>query len=344
MDARTTPTPSKPSPSSQLDALETTPQDGAPPWLLGTGPLPAILLPAADPPATDTDVLFRHSGWAPRRRCVSQALASLDGAAHRAARFDSCGSHAWVLRSLEDPGRYRIACNTCRDRFCSPCANSRARRVANAVGIYAVDRELRLVTLTLRQSGSTLKQDIDRLYSSFASLRRRKEWSESQRGGVYFCEIKRRSTDEGWHTHLHVLTEGVWLDKNWLSRAWRKITGDSFIVDIRPCFNPSLAARYVAKYASKGVHGSFYHDPLALREALLAIKGRRLVGKYGSWSELDFGTTEAAEEWEPVDSLRRLILRSESGEELAATILEILGRSEPTCSGRSPPPSPGESF
>lgn len=293
----------------------------------------------------DPGVLFRHSGWSVLRRCVDDALANLSDSAGRLARFRDCGSHAWVMQSVDDKARYRVACNKCRDRFCTPCARDRARRVANSVAAFAGKRELRLITLTLRQSAKTLQHDIDRLYRSFAVLRRRRGWSQSQRGGVYFCEIKRRRGDDGWHVHLHSLCEGVWLDKKWLSKTWLAITGDSFIVDIRACRSSADAARYVTKYASKGVHGSCYHDPLVLHEAIMSVRGRRLVGKFGSWSVLDLKTEVETGDWLPVDSLSRLLQRSISGEAFACQVLAFLRSQSCQDTERGPPEAqPQSSF
>ncbi len=225
-----------------------------------------------------------------------------------------------------------------------PCANDRARHVANAVSEFAKDRELRLITLTLRKTDRTLKEDIDRLYRSFSKLRRKKGWSETQSGGVYFCEIKRRRGDDGWHTHLHALSEGVWLDKKWLSKTWHEITGDSFVVDIRACKSAKDAARYVAKYASKGIHGTCYYDRELLKGAIMAIKGRRLVSKFGTWSELDLKADEAIGDWLPIDSLERLLHRRIDGDESAKRILDLLRSSPCQATERSPPPDPGPSL
>ena len=169
-----------------------------------------------------------------------------------------------------------------------------------------------------------MKQDIDRLSAAFVKLRRRAVWKATQPGGIYFIEIKRRRGDAGWHTHLHVLSQGAWLSKSWLSHAWNEVTGDSYIVDIRLCDSGARAAQYVAKYAGKGVHGSCYLEPEVLREAMLALKGRRLVGKWGTWRELELDAEEPEGEWSGVDTLARLIQRSERGELLAASILQSL--------------------
>ena len=252
----------------------------------------------------------------------------MDDAENRTIRFENCGDHAWVLESDSEPGVYRVSCDKCKDRFCDPCSAERARHIARCVGEFARDRTVRLVTLTLRQSKRTLKQDIDRLYAAFVKLRRRAAWKQTQNGGMYFVEIKRRRGDDGWHTHLHVLTEGTWLSKSWLSHAWNDLTGDSYIVDIRLCESGERAAQYVAKYAGKGVHGSCYHEPNVLREAMLAIKGRRLVGKWGTWNDLDLDRDTPDGEWSGVDTLARLIERSERGDVEAATILQSLAGSE----------------
>ena len=300
--------------------------------------------PPWDADEVDPGVDFRHSGWQDRRRCVLDALTAMDGAVRRRERFFSCGSHAWVMQSVDDPAHFRLACNKCRDRFCSPCANDRARQVADCLSLYAKGKELRLLTLTLRQSDLSLRDDLNRLFRSFATLRRKKQWRESQRGGVYFCEIKRRRADDGWHTHLHVLTEGVWIDRKWLSKTWLEITGDSYVVHIVPCRTAEDAARYVAKYASKGVHGSCYHNPEILRDAMVAIRGRRLLSKFGTWNDLNLKQDVAAGEWLPIDSLSRLLLRSTAGDAFATKVLTCLRSVTCTERERSPPVDAGPSL
>lgn len=307
-----------PSALPQLDSLETSLHEPD-----GFDPLGAEALP------DDAGIAFRHSGWNPRRRRVQQALEGMTDAENRLARFNDCGSHAWVLESTNDPGSYRVSCNKCHDRFCHPCATDRARHIAACVGEFAAGRDIRFITLTLRFSNRTIQQDVDRLYTAFVKLRRRVRWKRTQLGGIYFIEIKRRGDDDGWHVHLHVLSEGEWLCKHWLSETWHEVTGDSFIVDIRECKSREHAAQYAAKYAGKGVHGHCYHDPAVLRQAMIAIQGRRLVGKWGTWSELNLDHETPDGEWEGVDTLAHLIERSERGDLEAATILQSLLGVEP---------------
>lgn len=323
--------------SSPLVALETTLHTDPPPWVLGTDPSPYARSPISDPTEPDPDVEFRHSGWRPMRRAVIACLESMEQAEGRLARFLDCGSHAWVMRSPEQPPTYRITCNRCRDRFCTPCAMSRARGVANAVALFSRGLWMRMFTLTLRDTGATMKQDIDRLYRCFAKLRRRKLWWSTQKGGVYMCEIKRRGSSQGWHVHIHAICEGVWMEVRDLATAWHEITGDSFIVHIGEVKDEKHAAYYVSKYAGKGVHGHCYTEPMLLREAMMAIKGRRLIGKFGTWSKLDLKVEAELGDWLPVDSLRRLLLRSNDGDVVATAILDALRRTTCQDTARSPP-------
>ena len=305
-------------PSVQLDALETTVQPTKRSRLLGEDGLPV-----------DPGVSFRHSGWAPRRKCVTEAMAGIEDSEQRQARFDGCGSHAWILESVDDPGHYKVACNRCRDRFCLPCSRDRSRHIASVVGEFACDREVRMITLTIRQSDRDLRSDVDHLFASFTKLRRRKIWTRGQQGGIYFLEVKRRKSSAGWHTHMHVLTEGFWIDRKELSKAWLTVTGDSMIVDIRLCETTNEAARYAAKYAGKAVHGNCYHDATLLRTAMIAVKGRRYVGKFGTWKDLDLDSETDDGEWRPVDSLERLLRRIDDGDATAAAVLNALMENAP---------------
>lgn len=313
-------------PSYRLVALETTQQDNERSSPMGT-----------DQATDDAGVIFRHTSWAGSRRCVIAALESDPAWQSRLERFRSCGRNGWVMRSLEDPDRYRVKCDKCKDRFCQPCTTERARRVGTAVRAFATGRDVRFITLTLRQSDRTLTEDVDRLYAGFVKLRRRAQWRKTQKGGIALMEIKRRRGDDGWNVHLHMLSEGHHLAKSVLSKLWLEITGDSFIVKIQWCHDVEGAAFYATKYAGKGIHGSCYHDADVLRDAMVAIKGRRLIAKWGTWRELDLNDNDTTETWVPVDSLNRLARRRQAGDPVARAILERLFGARTCDTARSPP-------
>lgn len=289
-------------------------------------------------PVTDIEVSFRHSGWQDRRSRVLASLARIDPDSSRHSRFASCGSHAWVLQSVTDPDVYRVACNKCRDRLCIPCARARGRRVAARVAELSQDREIRFITLTLRINWEPLSDQVTRLMRCFARLRRRVLWKSTQTGGVAFLELKRRPHNHTWHPHVHIITEGVFIEKRDLSKAWHEITGDSFIVDVRECKSSGHAAYYAAKYSGKAVHNGVENDPEMLDEAVLALKGRRLFTCFGTWSLPLDDDTVCPDEWRTVATLRTVLERSLGGDLAYRAILDLLtGAIKCNTEPRSPP-------
>lgn len=210
--------------------------------------------------------------------------------------------------------------------------------MASRVAELSKDRKIRLVTLTLRINDAPLSDQLTRLNKCYARLRRRKLWTLSQTGGIAFVEVKRRPHNHTWHAHLHVLTDGSYMPKSSLSQAWFEITGDSMIVDIKLCKSGVDAARYVAKYASKGVHGGVENDPEMLDEAITALKGRRLYACFGSWSLPDASDDLPADEWRTVATLRSVLQRSLGGDPASRRIINLLtGATACNTEPRSPP-------
>ncbi|KKM62827.1 hypothetical protein LCGC14_1517790, partial [marine sediment metagenome] len=107
--------------------------------------------------------------------------------------------------------------------------------MAARVAELSADREVRFITLTLRINWEPLGDQVTRLMRCFARLRRRVLWKSTQFGGVAFLELKRRPHNHTWHPHVHIISEGLWIEKRDLSKAWLEITGDSFIVKVKPC-------------------------------------------------------------------------------------------------------------
>jgi hypothetical protein len=100
-------------------------------------------------------------------------------------------------------------------------------------------------------------------------------------GGVHSIEVKRGKNSGLWHPHSHM----IWLcyempDQRKLSDEWRHLTGDSFIVDVRPFHDQDdLVSGFmeVFKYALK-----FSELPLADNwHAFKVLGGKRLVDAFG---------------------------------------------------------------
>ena len=88
-----------------------------------------------------------------------------------------------------------------------------------------------------------------------------------------------------WHPHLHVIAVGGFIPLGDLRAAWLGVTGDSHIVDIKLVRNAKATASYVAKYATKSIDSDLTNYPGPLKEAILALKGRRAIVTSGSWAK-----------------------------------------------------------
>ena len=95
-------------------------------------------------------------------------------------------------------------------------------------------------------------------------------------GGFHSIEVTNRGN--GWHPHVHM----IWLcevppNQALLSREWESLTGDSFVVDVRPLSDPVEGFIEVCKYALKFSDLSLadnYH-------AFEVMSGMRLIDSHG---------------------------------------------------------------
>jgi hypothetical protein len=142
-----------------------------------------------------------------------------------------------------------------------------------------------LVTLTVK-NGEDLQETLLHLRSrmKFLAETRRNalkglvvpnEFSKSY-GGFHSIEVTNKGN--GWHPHVHM----IWLckdapDQAHLSHEWHVITGDSYIVDVRPLTDPLEGFIEVCKYAMK-------FSDLSLEDNFKAYKimsGMRLIDSHG---------------------------------------------------------------
>lgn len=269
---------------------------------------------------------FRHSGWAPTRRKVWQALRAAETPHSRQSAFASCGGWCRLVRSRTDPTQVRLAASCCHDRFCLPCAASRSRVIAANVLPLVQRRQCRFVTLTLRHRVEPLAASIDRLYKSFKALRKHPLWRGTQRGGVAFLEVKRSRDRLTWHPHFHVLTQGAYIDGVRLRQLWHSITTDSHVVDVRLVRDSSQVLSYVTKYASKPFDPSLFDNPDALVEAITALSGRRMAATFGLWRGLQMTEKPTEDVWEDLGALEDHLYAAARGDAQArALVMQACG-------------------
>ena len=272
---------------------------------------------------------FIHSGWARRRARIRKALEVADVPWRRQWAFRHCGGDAWVQRSHEDPPRYRVQANWCRDRWCAVCATRRGNQIAARLLADRDPRNLRFLTLTLRilprgvaspgEPGS-LKHALDRLQACFRRLRATELWRGAVTGGAAFIEVKWSHNSQGWHVHAHCLLEGRYMPHPKLREAWRRITGDSHVVDIRKVRTTTKAVNYVTRYVTKSWDRETEAQPALLVEAIIALGSRRLVNSFGTWRGTLLRATPSEVEWSSVMTLADLQDQMEAGNPTAYEI------------------------
>ena len=231
---------------------------------------------------------------------------------------------AHVQVSDDDPPQFRISSENCRDRWCRPCQRERSRIIAANIIDHLDNKPCRLVTLTIRTEGLTLRQAVAKLYSSFQKLRQTTFWKTRVTGGCATCEIKLSTDGERWHPHLHLLVEGDYIPTGHLAKKWHKITGDSFIVDVRLAADTTTAARYITKYLGKPVPSSIVRDHPRLVEAIQALTGRRMVSTFASWQGLQLTETCSEQSWSNLCTYRELVDKVVGGDTDSRRILQHL--------------------
>lgn len=286
-------------------------------------------------PHSKLEAAFRHSGWAHVRHRVHVAMRRADIKLHRLEAFETCGSAAWVLKSLDTSNQFKVASSNCHDRFCIPCALDRAaiirtnlrnhlqaRRKASASAKHYVHRSMTLTVKTT--SGEPLKTSLDNLATWFTKLRKTRLWKQCVRGGVAICELKYFRDTRRWHPHLHVIWEGQYIPHDELKRAWHAITQSSYICHLKPIRSDEAAIRYLSGYVTKTMDGSFSHDVDLIREAIEALTGRKLIATFGTWHKVALLKRVPVGQWTAVLPLDVLVRRAKAGDDECRRIFSLL--------------------
>lgn len=209
-----------------------------------------------------------------------------------------CGS--WLhLREFECSGVSKIRnANFCgKFLICPACA---ARRSMKLVSPYEKKVLMlqdmfpklipMMVTLTIKNRPDLpdalqhIKASLSRMTAaarkgkSASSRNGRIEWNKIA-GAVRAFEVKLGKTSGLWHPHAHsfvLATEKI--NKFHLSAEWERFTGDSMVVDVRPCENGIVKGLIeVLKYVSKPTE----LPPHLLYHLYVSAKGSRFVDPQG---------------------------------------------------------------
>jgi len=209
-------------------------------------------------------------------------------------RVHTCGDYL-LFRHFFTVDQVRLhAAQFCKKHLLCPlCA---IRRGAKALAAYLARFEVVkaqnpclkpfLITLTVKD-GEDLKERFDHLKKAQHELWKRKHRGRGcalggVAGAVWSYEVKRGQGSGLWHPHLHMvaLAEDQ-PDQEQLSSEWHQITGDSFIVDVRPISQDDPVSgfievfKYAVKFSEQGPEDTVH--------AWETLRGRRLLASSGKF-------------------------------------------------------------
>ena len=235
-------------------------------------------------------------------RAIEMAYYASDrGEVKLSRNLHMCGSYL-LFRDYYTVGKVRLhAAKFCNKHLLCPlCAIRRGAKMVKSYldrlrVILSQNPELKpyLVTLTVKD-GPDLYERFKHLQNSVKFLHRTRsrdgQYSEACKAdaAVWSYEFKRGKNSGEWHPHVHA----VWLckdvpDQTALSAQWKKITGDSFIVDVRPFHDDADVLGgflEVFKYAVK-----FSDLPLEDNwTGFETLSGKRLIASFGLFRGIDF--------------------------------------------------------
>ena len=269
-------------------------------------------------PSRWDDVAWRHRGEGRYRSRIISAYHHLMLHDDKINRFVYCGHSAIVVRRRDGEPDYAVVANRCHDRWCKACSKDRSLRVGAAIANLIGDRPARFITLTYRSTPADgLGTLLDGLHDAFTRLRRCTLWMACVTHAVAVVETKWKPDTNRWHVHLHIIARGRYLAQDELSRQWHRVTGHSYVVDVRAVRSPQEAAKYLGKYVTKAVGDAVTHDQERLVEAIKALKGSRLVATYGLWRGVPLlGPVTTAADWEFYDTLNEVFHRARNGSDV----------------------------
>lgn len=225
---------------------------------------------------------IHHKRWMPQRVPIVRAMAASSCPAIR-KRAEKLGLCCCIPTLRKKEGKGIIAAmQRCRDRLCPLCGWHRGKWCAvKAAEIVRGFNSPRFITLTTRGNDKPLLLRLRHLFCSFRELRKRREWNEWVKGGIYALEVTWNQKTMCWHPHLHILVDGEFIPQQQLKKIWLEITRDSLIVDVRSVRDREKAATYIASYVAKPAN--VHNWPASkICEYAIALKGARMLQCFGS--------------------------------------------------------------
>ena len=223
-----------------------------------------------------------------------------------------CGNYLkfgiWDIPEIPKPKL--LYSNLCKNHhLCSNCA-ARRGNMAAAVLAEKCDQLLKLnpskklvfITFTVK-NGEDLNERLTHLRNSHKKLKTKRRNAQKGKtsssikdleGGAGAYELTYNSKTKEWHPHIHevalvqasVKTNLLQVD---ISKEWHKITGDSFVVDVKEVQGESkedlaMACLEIMKYSLKQANMT----PMDQYKAYLVVQKKRLHYSYGCFYGFKF--------------------------------------------------------
>jgi hypothetical protein len=218
-------------------------------------------------------------------------------------RFLNCHNKAVFARNITT-GSVRVLAKSCHLRFCPICNQARENMIRRNVSGWLEKKAYpKFMTLTLKNCTDGLRGEIQRLYQCFRQLRRIKLIKQRVKSGIWFFQVTRSKDGLTWHPHLHCILTGGYIPKRDLLQEWYRLTGESFIVDIKLIRDVHSAACEVARYAATACNiKSINTDEMFELEN--ALRSRRICGTWGQARKLKLTTPQRyeADHWKIIGS------------------------------------------
>jgi hypothetical protein len=210
-------------------------------------------------------------------------------------KLRDCGN--WLLfRHYYTVGKVRLhnACLCRKHLLCPLCAILRAskflrRYVERFRFVNAENEALRasMVTLTVK-NGKRLRERFEHLKSSYAKLEKARRNAQERGHNTEWGKVlglvgtyEFTNKGKGWHAHMHILVlhrEKIYTGS--LAKLWKRITGDSMMVDITPLHHPDAPEmdflevfKYSLKFSEMSLDDNLH--------AYMVLSGKRLVFSAG---------------------------------------------------------------
>jgi hypothetical protein len=189
----------------------------------------------------------------------------------------------------------------CKKLFCPDCAAERANRLSRQTEAKIAEamktNKGRLCFLTLTtKNAATLDGGLVKLKKSFANFKRKKNFKNHIKGYFGAFEYTFNPKTNDFHIHLHlIILRGKFWNQSDISDAWRDVTGDSFIVDIREIKNAHKGVKEVCKYPMKPTDLMTMPDDKFL-EVVRMKKGTRMFVSGGCFYNVKLDDDDAADD------------------------------------------------